>query len=74
MEFYKKDILFKNRKHNKGIIQNILDFIGIVKYHIKGTLHFHLVFIRSIHLYFLEELDHIKEIYNKFATILDYFS
>ena len=39
----------------------------------KGTLHYHLVFISSISPYVLQELANVQEICNKIAIALDSF-
>ena len=49
----RKTHYYKNRKNNKGIIGNILAFISVIEDYMKGTLHFHLVFIGSISPYIL---------------------
>ena len=64
---------YKNRRHNKEIIGNILDFIGVIEEHIKVTLNYHLVFTGYIPPYILQELDNVQDICNKIATVLDSF-
>ena len=69
----RKTRYYKNRKYNKGIIGNILAFVGVIEDHMKGTLHFHLVLIGSISPYVLQELANIQDICDKVATTLDSF-
>ena len=69
----RKTRYYKNRRFKKGIIGNTLAFIGVVEDHVKGTLHFHLIFFGSISPYVLQELSNVQHICNKVATALDYF-
>ena len=48
----RKTYYYKNRKYNKGIIGNILAFIGVIEDHMKGTLHFHLsLLVLFLHIF-----------------------
>ena len=50
----KKTHYYKKCKYKKGIIGNTLSFIGVVEDHVKGTLHFHIIFFGSISPYILQ--------------------
>lgn len=42
----------------------------MIEEHMKGTIHFHLIFISSISPYVLQELANVQEICNKVGTTL----
>ena len=48
----RKTRYYRNRRFKKGIIGNTLTFIGVIEDHVKGTLHFHLIFLGlSLHMF-----------------------